>query len=48
MRWDVDTIATNFSFLSGTGSGDMTGVFTMNIKTLDYRLAVIAHKFDLK
>jgi hypothetical protein len=47
MRWDTDTIRAKFSFLSGIGSGGMKGNFTINIKNEDYRLAVIAQKFDL-
>ncbi|MGZ5273618.1 MAG: DUF748 domain-containing protein [Kaistella sp.] len=46
-RWDADTIAAHFSLSSGIGSGDMKGDFTINIKTNDYRLAIIIHKFDL-
>jgi len=46
-RWDADTIPAKFSFLSGIGSGDMKGDFTINLKSMDYRLAVIVHKFDL-
>jgi len=46
--WDADTIAARFSFLSGIGSGGMEGNFTINTKTLDYRLAVIAQKFELE
>ena len=46
-RWDADTIAATFSLLPGVGSGDLTGDFTINFKTKDYRYALIAHKFDL-
>lgn len=46
--WNADTIAFKFSFLSGTGSGDMKGDFTVNSKNLDYHFAVVANKFDLK
>jgi hypothetical protein len=46
-RWDADTVAAQFSFLSGVGSGDMKGDFTINIKNMDYRFAIVAHKFDL-
>jgi len=46
-RWDTDTIRAKFSFLSGVGGGGMKGNFTINIKNEDYRLAVIAQKFDL-
>ena len=46
-RWDVDTLAVKFSFLPGIGSGDMKGDFTIDVKNLDYRLAVVANKYDL-
>ena len=46
-RWDADTIAAKFSFLSGIGSGDMKGDFTINLKNKDYRLAVVVNKFGL-
>ncbi len=45
--WNRDTMAVVFSFLSGPGSGSAKGNFTINFKTLDYRVAVVAHKFDL-
>lgn len=48
IHWDSDTIAAKFSFLSGIGSGGMKGNFTINTKTRDYRLAVVAQKFDLE
>lgn len=47
MRWSVDTIEANFSFLPGVGSGDMKGDFTINLKNKDYRFAAVVHKFDL-
>jgi hypothetical protein len=47
-QWNNDTIALKFSFLSGIGKGDIKGNITINSKTLDYRLDVIANKFDLK
>jgi len=47
-RWDLDSIAIKFSFLSGIGSGDMKGNFSMNFKNLDYRFAVIVNKFSLQ
>jgi len=47
IHWDSDTIAAKFSFLAGIGSGSMQGDFTINFKTLDYRLAVDAEKYDL-
>jgi len=47
-RWNADTIAASFSCLSGTGSGDMKGNATLNVKTNNYRSAIVIHKFDLK
>lgn len=48
IHWDSDTIAAKYSFLSGIGSGGMNGNFTINTKTLDYRLAVVAEKFSIE
>ena len=47
IRWDADTIPFNFSFLSGTGTGEMKGDFTINTHNQDYHLAVDVKKFDL-
>jgi len=47
IRWDVDTIPIDFSFLSGSGSGKMKGKFTVNSKNKNYSLNVIAEKFSL-
>jgi hypothetical protein len=33
--------------LPGTGGGDINGDFTINLKNEDYRLAFVAHKYDL-
>ncbi len=46
-RWDADTIAAQFSFLPGTGNGDIKGDFTINFKNLSYRYAFVSHKYDL-
>ena len=46
--WNADTIQFKFSFLSGTGGGNMKGNFTVNSKNLDYHYAVVANKYDLK
>ena len=46
-HWDEDTISTKFSFLPGSGSGNIKGDFTINLKNKDYRLAIVTHKFDL-
>ena len=48
IHWDSDTIAFKYSFLSGIGDGNMKGDFTINTKTKDYQLSVIANKFNLK
>jgi hypothetical protein len=47
MRWNVDTIATKFSFSSGIGNGDIKGEFVMNIKSNDYSTHTVINKFDL-
>lgn len=46
-RWNADTIAAGFSFLSGIGTGGMKGTFAMNFKTMDYRFGLFINKFDL-
>jgi hypothetical protein len=46
--WKADTIAAKFSFSSGSGSGNAKGNFAINLKTLDYRVAIVIQKFDLK
>lgn len=47
-RWNADTIATTFSFLSQNGKGGMKGNFTINVKNKDYRLATTVRNFDLE
>ena len=46
-RWDNDTLALKFSFASGIGGGQMKGDFSLNTKTKDYSMAIVAEKFDL-
>ena len=46
-QWNSDTIAAQFSFLPGIGSGEIKGDFTVNFKNRDYRYAVVVHKLDL-
>jgi len=46
-RWDVDSIGFNFSFLSGPATGAIKGNGAINLSNLDYRMAVVANKFDL-
>jgi hypothetical protein len=48
LKWDSDTIAWSFSFLSGIGTGEMHGNAVINVKNNDFRLAVVATKFELK
>ncbi len=45
--WNTDTIVANFTFLSGIGSGGMSGKIKMNIKSLEYKLAIIVDNFRL-
>ena len=47
-RWDSDSIDVKYSFLSGTHPGDMKGDFSMNVRTLNYRMRVVTHNFDLR
>ncbi|MBK7967036.1 MAG: DUF748 domain-containing protein [Bacteroidetes bacterium] len=47
IKWDSDSIATEFSFESGMGSGRMQGEFAINTSSKDYRMAVVVTKFDL-
>jgi hypothetical protein len=46
-KWDTDTIHAQFSFVSGIGTGNIKGDFTINLKNNDYRYAVAVNKFDL-
>ncbi len=48
MKWDVDTFNAKFSFKSGLGAGDVKGNFTLNLKNLNYSIATVVNKFDLK
>ncbi len=47
IKWDSDTIATEFSFESGMGSGRMQGDFALNTSSKDYKMSVVVTKFDL-
>lgn len=46
-RWDTDTVNVIFSFLPGIGNGAIKGDFTINIKSKEYRVALLANNFDL-
>jgi hypothetical protein len=45
--WNVDSLATKFSFASGIGGGDANGHFIMNTKNNDYYIDAVVRKFDL-
>lgn len=47
-RWNADTIASTFSFLSQNGKGGMKGDFTINQRTQNFRLATTVRNFDLE
>ncbi|MHB8259467.1 MAG: DUF748 domain-containing protein [Bacteroidia bacterium] len=46
-HWDEDTIVVKFACLPGIGSGDAKGDFAVNVKTLNYRSAIVIRKLDL-
>lgn len=47
-RWDSDSTAAKFSFIAGIGKGDVKGSYKINTKNLDYKLAAVFNKYDLK
>jgi hypothetical protein len=47
-RWDSDTMAAKYDFVSGNDKGEIKGNFTINIDNQDYRLATVMKKYDLK
>ncbi len=47
-RWDSDSLDVKYSFLSGPRPGSVNGIFSMNVKSLNYRIEVVAHQLDLK
>lgn len=47
MSWNQDTVNVKFSFEPGTGGGDASGEFTLNLDNLEYRIDVLAHKLDM-
>ena len=46
-KWDQDTVQVNYALESGIGTGSIKGNTTMNLKSMDYRLAAVVDKFDL-
>ncbi|MBL7910323.1 MAG: DUF748 domain-containing protein [Bacteroidia bacterium] len=47
-RWGSDSTAAKFSFIAGIGKGNVKGNFKINTKNLDYKLAAVFNKYDLK
>lgn len=45
--WDRDTLVADFAFDSGLGRGHLHGATTINIKNLDYRVAVVIEAFEV-
>lgn len=48
IRWDNDSINTQFSFASGKGTGNVKGEFHVNTKSMNYRLASVIENLDLE
>lgn len=48
LRYDVDTLPIKFGFSSGIGTGEISGDFSINLKSLHYSLGVIIKQFDLE
>lgn len=46
--YQVDTIAFNYAFSAGVGSGTMKGIFTINVNNLRYRLNADIDKYNLQ
>ncbi len=46
--WKADTMKLNFSFISGPSSGHVKGNCSINMSDLNYRLEVVAKKYDLQ
>lgn len=47
IRWNSDTIASTYSFLSGIGKGGMKGYFSVNTKNLNYKIQSRIDSLDL-
>jgi hypothetical protein len=48
IRWNVDTVALKFSFVSGPSTGGVKGNGSINLKNLDYRMVVAVEKYDIQ
>lgn len=47
LRYDVDSLVVDISFLSGLGEGKIGGEFVMNLDNLDYKIAAKVERLDL-
>ncbi len=47
-KWDVDSIAANYSFIVGQGSGSLKGDLMLNVNNKNYRLSTVITKLDSK
>ncbi|MHB1277717.1 MAG: DUF748 domain-containing protein [Bacteroidia bacterium] len=47
LQYDKDTMPISFSFLSGTGSGKISGDIAIHLKNSGYALGVVVDSFDL-
>jgi hypothetical protein len=47
IRWNSDTVAASYSFLSGIDKGGMKGYFSVNTKNLDYKIQSKIDHLDL-
>lgn len=47
IRWNSDTIASTYSFISGIGKGGMNGYFNINTKNLNYTIDSAIDSLDL-
>jgi hypothetical protein len=47
IRWNSDTIASTYTFLSGIGKGGMNGHFSINTKNMDYKIVTKIDSLDL-
>jgi hypothetical protein len=46
--WNADTMSVKFSISSGPSTGIAKGVFGVNFKTMNYKVATVIQNFDLK
>ena len=46
--WNKDTMAVKYEIESGPATGTVKGVFNINLSTMDYSMAAVIKKYDLK